>query len=198
MYNNGQQQQPINQGTTTQYDYYRNDVPVQPQAPASAGGLEEMLFYGNNRPAENPVGYSQPVDYDESASVKAPQYAQQPAEVIDEDVYPSVTTMQYKKGGVNPLEDFRPEDGEETDKRYKITTKGKIIVAVYALVLSIVLLLIVLNTSLLKNMNAQISYQQSQITQLTEYNQALTNRLEYVMSDEVIEQKADMLGMMHD
>ena len=197
MYNNGQQQQPINQGTTTQYDYYRNDVPVQPQAPASVGGLEEMLFYGN-RPTESPVGYAQPAEYDRTAGVQAPQYAQQPAEVVDEDVYPSVTTMQFKNAGVNPLEDFRADEGVETDKRYKITTKGKIIVAVYALVISIVLLLIVLNTRLLKNMNAQITYQQSQITQLTEYNQALSDRLEYVMSDEVIGQKADMLGMMHD
>ena len=184
------------------------------------GNIEEMLFYpgadGGSRssydtgaesagvatarqaqaqaaPRRSATMYAEPDTYTEPT----PSYGAE--EEFDEDAYPSVTTMQFRERETNPYEDYREENEPIFGKRYKISTKGKIIVAVYALAIITVLLLIILNTRLLKNMNAQISDRQAEIVRLQQENRALGERLEYVMSDEVVEQKAEsVLGMVHD
>ena len=197
-------------------NYYRNDVPTGSGASPYGGNLEEMLFYngsanpsqgggspsafGAQAQAERSPSSSQTV-YAEPEQVRETGYYSQAAkeEVFDEDAYPSVTTMQFKDREANPYEDYREENETYRSKRFKVTTKGKVLVAVYALVVMTILLLIVLNTRLLKNMNAQIESQQMRITTLKEETELLDKKLDYVRSDAVIEQKAaSELGMIHD
>ncbi len=115
----------------------------------------------------------------------------------DDDTAPTPTTMQYSstETGDNPFEDFH-QKGEPIDKQYTINTKGKILIAVYALVIATVFALIILNTRLLKTMNASISVKEMQITKLSMEIDDLQKEYEYVSSDEVIEQKAEEKGMV--
>ncbi len=116
-----------------------------------------------------------------------------------EDSYPSQTTMQFsdKELRANPFEDFRPKNEDAIDKQYKINTKGKVLIAVYALVVATVFALIILNTRLLKTMNASYVEKQQQVELLQEEVTSLNARLEYVSSDAVIEDKAaNQLGMV--
>ncbi|MBP5177157.1 MAG: hypothetical protein ILP02_01090 [Clostridia bacterium] len=210
MYNNGQFDVNDNgyqtQRTDTRDDYYRNDVP------ASGGGtfegdLEDRLFYSRAQsqadvygaqaakasPARSQTVYAEP-------EREVNDYYSQPAveEVFDEDAYPSVTTMQFREREANPYEDYREDNETYRSSKYKITTKGKVLVAVYALVIATILMLIILNTRLLKNMNAQIAVQQTRITTLHREAEALSERLENVSSDQVVGEKAREMGMIHD
>jgi|GEM_PF-3384016 len=117
----------------------------------------------------------------------------------DEDAMPSQTTLQFLGRGSDMMDDYR-DDGEGRSRNsFHITARGKLLIAVYAVAIAIILILIVLNTRLLKNMNSQIDFQQSKINAILEENRALETRLDYLMSDEVIEKTAeDELGMVHD
>ena len=124
-------------------------------------------------------------------------YVDQTAYEDQADIYPSVTTLQFQKGGENPYEDYREE--KKTEKGFSISPKAKILIAVYAIAVAIIMALIIINTRLLKDMNAQINSQQAKLNAIVKVNEDLGERLEYVMSDQVIEQKAQLdLGMIHD
>lgn len=113
-----------------------------------------------------------------------------------DEAAPSATTMQYYTGeSANPFEDYR-QKGEAVDKKYTVNTKGKILIAVYALVVVTVFALIILNTRLLKSMNAQSYAKEMEITELSREVNALQSELDYVSSDEVIEEKAAEKGMI--
>lgn len=110
------------------------------------------------------------------------------------DSMPSATTMEYQHQGEN-LENYH-EKGESVDKQYTINTKGKILIAVYALVVVTVFALIILNTRLLKTMNASYALKQTEISRLSKEVDDLHKELNYVSSDEVIEEKAEEKGMI--
>lgn len=124
-------------------------------------------------------------------------YAKPQGMVYTTDDRPSDTTMQFSSevNDENPFEPFR-EKGESVDKKYTINTKGKILIAVYALVVVTVFALIILNTRLLKTMNATSKAKESEIAKLSEEVNNLYSELDYVSSDEVIEEKAAEKGMI--
>lgn len=123
-------------------------------------------------------------------------YAKEQMVYTTDDSAPSATTMQFVSNEVaNPFEDYHKK-GEAVDKKYTINTKGKILIAVYALVVVTVFALIILNTRLLKSMNATSYAKEQQIAQLSEEVNELKSELNYVSSDEVIEEKAAEKGMI--
>lgn len=126
-----------------------------------------------------------------------PDYQKQQMSYTTDDSQPSQTTMQYSSAEThdNPFEDYH-EKGKTVDKQYTINTKGKVLIAVYALVVITVFALIILNTQLLKSMNASYVEKQTKIEQLSEEVNSLHQELDYVSSDEVIEQKAEEKGMI--
>lgn len=109
---------------------------------------------------------------------------------------PGPTTMQFADESLheNPYEDFHTERSEGEDARYRINTKSKVFIAVYAIVVAAIFALIVLNTRLLKSMNATISSQQSQIASLKEQSEVLKDELEFVSGEEEIERRAAEMG----
>ena len=138
--------------------------------------------------------------YAENNSRQREYYAEDNAmDYTTEDSYPSQTTMQFsdKELRSNPFEDFRPKNEDAIDKQYKINTKGKVLIAVYALVVATIFALIILNTRLLKTMNASFAEKSRQVEILQEEVISLNAELDYVSSDAVIEQKAQaQLGMV--
>lgn len=113
------------------------------------------------------------------------------------DSEPSATTKQFRTAvqQSSPY-DFAQEKNESVDKKYTINTKGKILIAVYALVVVTVFALIILNTRLLKSMNATSQAKEAQIAELSQEVAELHDRLDYVSSDEVIDEKAAEKGMV--
>ncbi len=112
------------------------------------------------------------------------------------DDMPSITTMQFMDRTANPLQDYRPSHEAEADKDYKINARGKILVTVYALVIATIFALIILNTRLLKSMDATIVEKQTELQELKAQSQVLSDELDFVSSDAEIERKAMEMGMI--
>ena len=114
-----------------------------------------------------------------------------PLKEVDEDLIPSSTTMQFESNEDNDIyEEVRPKNETDLQKKYKINTKGKVLIAVYALVIATILSLIVINSRMLKSLDNSISGYTGKITELTEQYTNVNAELDYVKSDEVIIEKA--------
>ncbi len=115
----------------------------------------------------------------------------------DEDLMPSSTTMQFESYDDNDIyEEVRPKNETDLQKKYKINTKGKVLIAVYALVVATILSLIVINSRMLKSLDNSISGYSGKITELTEEYTKVNAELDYVKSDAVIIEKAEAFGMV--
>ena len=120
-----------------------------------------------------------------------------PLREADEDLIPSSTTMQFESDEDNDIyEEVRPKNETDLQKKYKINTKGKVLIAVYALVIATILSLIVINSRMLKSLDNSISGYAGKITELTEQYTNVNAELDYVKSDEVIIEKAEAMGMV--
>ena len=93
-------------------------------------------------------------------------------------------------------EEVRPKNETDLQKKYKINTKGKVLIAVYALVIVTILSLIVINSRMLRSLDNSISGYTGKITELTEQYTNVNAELDYVKSDEVIIEKAEAMGMV--
>ena len=120
-----------------------------------------------------------------------------PLKEVDENLMPSSTTMQFESDEDNDIyEEVRPKNETDLQKKYKINTKGKVLIAVYALVIATILSLIVINSRMLRSLDNSISGYTGKITELTEQYTNVNAELDYVKSDEVIIEKAEAMGMV--
>lgn len=150
----------------TREDLYENDARRESVARDSAQGFEELL---NSQ-----------------------------EEVKNKDVYPSETTMEYK-GRRFIYEDYHNEEDavENEDKaEYRVNTKGKVLITVYALVVLTIFTLIILNTRLLKNMNNSLSQQEAKVAAMQERAEQLAEEYKFVSSDEEVIRRAEEMGMV--
>ncbi len=122
---------------------------------------------------------------------------QAPVKEVDENLVPSSTTMQFESYDENDIyEEVRPKNETDLQKKYKINTKGKVLIAVYALVVATILSLIVINSRMLKSLDTSISGYANKVTELTEEYAKVTEELDFVKSDAVIVEKAEAFGMV--
>ena len=169
---------------------------------SAADDFEKMLYASN----ESEASYGDSQIYAPQREEEETSYAARESqrtyeepdleERVDDDSMPGPTTMQFVSTSLrnNPYQDYKDKTDEQDDKRYRINTKSKVLIAVYAVVVAAIFTLIVLNARLLKNMNAKISSQQSQIQILRDAGEQLKSELEFVSSDEEIERRAAELG----
>lgn len=115
----------------------------------------------------------------------------------EEDLRPSSTTMQFESYEENDIyEEVHSKHETDLQKQYKINTKGKLLIAVYALVVATILSLIVINSKMLKSLDNAISGYANQLTELTEQYTKVSEELDFVKSDDVIFEKAESFGMV--
>ena len=129
----------------------------------------------------------------ENAALDSARVAAAPVKE-SEDLKPSSTTMQFSmKESTDIYEEIRPKNDEEKD--YKINTKGKVLIAVYAIVVLTVFSLILLNSRMLRNLDRSIESYASRVETLTEEYAEAKGELDFVSSDETILSKAEEMGM---
>lgn len=114
------------------------------------------------------------------------------------DLLPSPTTLQFigkERSYVYQDLNNRQKQEEDDDVNYKINTKSKVMIAVYALVVLTIFTLIILNTRLLKTMDTSINEQEARIEALQDTNTQLFSQFEFVSSDEEVARRAEAMGM---
>lgn len=125
---------------------------------------------------------------------------EKPERKISDDLVPSGTTMQFVgKDRKYVYEDMNDLD-EKNDSivgKEGLSGKSKIMIAVYAIVVLTIFTLIIMNTRLLKTMDTSINEQEARITELVRENNALTERYEFVSSDEEVIRRAQDMGMVY-
>lgn len=146
----------------------------------------------NNRAAvAEPVApaYEQPV-------YEQPVYEQPTAayaEEVSEDLTPTMTTIQYRS------DLYRDEQRvvKEEKKGYSMTAKGKLLMCVYAIVVAVVLALIIINTSVLNNLDSSIAAREAELNSVMTQSQALKDEIAELTSDSsIISRAEEELGMV--
>ncbi|MBP5307544.1 MAG: hypothetical protein J6Z34_00215 [Clostridia bacterium] len=111
------------------------------------------------------------------------------------DATPSPTTMQFFDPSDNVLKDSLEDVEEDAETGFKITPRGKALIAIYAIVVATIIALIVMNAKVLKNMRKTINEEERVVETLVQKSQTLNDELGYVSSEQVIAEKAVALGM---
>ena len=118
------------------------------------------------------------------------QAAPSPAAFSDEDIRPTSTTMQFGEDIDNIREEMNAAKSEEKSG-YRLNGKGKVVVVLYSLVVTVILALIVLNTGLLANLSGVKAAKAEELTQvMQEYNQ-LTAEIDNISGSDYISSVAE-------
>lgn len=147
--------------------YDRAAAPVfEPQAPETA----------YETPAYTEYDYAQP---SETAAEEA-------------DLMPTATTIQYR----SDLFENEKQTVIEEKKKYSLTAKGKLLMAVYALVVVVILALIIINTSVLRTLDQDVAEQEAALSQVMAEQSALDEHISEITSDEYIIEWAENNGFV--
>ena len=126
----------------------------------------------------------------EQVAFAAPSFAEQPAvqyaeNAAEEDITPTSTTIQYR------TDLYRDEQREvsEEKKGHALTAKGKLLMAVYAVVVVVVLALIIINTSVLNTLDSAVAEREQQLNAMVSQAQELDDRIDYLTDPDTIIQR---------
>lgn len=112
---------------------------------------------------------------------------------LDEDIRPTSTTMQF---GDDADVDIRNEAKtiNAPEKSYRLSTKGKVIIALYSVVVALVFALIIINTTMLSAIRGDISTARVKLNNVrVEYEESLDKLQEL---EDLVPERAEELGMI--
>ncbi len=115
------------------------------------------------------------------------------AEEEDEDLAPTATTIQYR------TERAREERQTivEEKKGHAMTAQGKLLMAIYAVVVVVILSLIIINSSVLRSLDASIAQSRAELAATTAQAQQLQDEIDYLTdTDTIISRAEEELGMI--
>lgn len=172
-------------------DIFRADSPINAHA----------LLYGDPVEEEEPVMQAAPVYAPAQPQIQVTPEVAQPEvdyapetevyEEEDEDLAPTATTIQYRTA----REEKRTIVEEK--KGHAMTTQGKLLMAIYAVVVVVILSLIIINTSVLRTIDASIAERRADLAAATEYAAQLQEDIDTLTDSENIMNRAEEeLGMV--
>ena len=114
--------------------------------------------------------------------------------ILEEDLRPSVTTMQFgEEDKQSVLEDMK----NSTERvEYKMNVKGILVMFLYALAVTVVLALIIINTGVLALLDKDAAAKHEEIVSLQQTYYSARSEIAEITSDEYVSQKAIELGMI--
>ena len=118
-------------------------------------------------------------------------------EATDEDLMPTSTTIQFGDGQIEQVYDDLNKQKRSEGTSYHLNKKGKILVTLYALAVTVILALIVLNTGVLASLRSGNQLKaQALDAKVAEYNM-VNEELESISSnDYVIDKAVNDFGMI--
>ncbi len=114
----------------------------------------------------------------------------------EEDIRPTVTTMQFSDGESEQIFNEMKRAKQEEKVSYRLNAKGKLLITLYSLAVVIIMALIVLNTGVLAGLRNDKSARLAEIEGLKVEYSAITEEIETVSSREYITSQAEEMGMI--
>ncbi len=114
----------------------------------------------------------------------------------DEDIRPTSTTMQFGDGDVDQMYKEMNHTEHETTASYRLNGKGKLVVVLYALAVTVILALIIINTGVLASLSGNKEAKTAELNAKIEQYQTIKDQNDYISSEDYIVQKAEELGMV--
>lgn len=127
--------------------------------------------------------YTQQAYAAEAQPAYAPTFEQEPYAEENEDLTPTATTIQYR---TDLYADERPAAQVGERKRFSLTAKGKLLMAVYAVVVVVVLALIIINTSVLRSLDASVAERQAELDAALVRAEQVAEDIEAATSEETV------------
>lgn len=159
--------------------------------------LQKLLNY--DRFSE--VGYVQDVEM--ASSVVAPEKEEvveekaTPVAFSDEDIKPTSTTLQFGDGEVDKVYSDMQRQKEAQKASFSLNGKGKLVVVLYSLAVTVILALIILNTGVLASIRRGNEAKASVLREKVAEYQVVSQKIDSISSnDYVIEVAENDYGMI--
>ena len=112
----------------------------------------------------------------------------------EEDIRPTSTTLQFNDGDVAEMYGEMDKSTAKKEK-YHLSSKGKLVVVLYSLVVAVIMALIMINTGVLASLSKTSEAKVNELNALaSEYN-TLSETVENISSNEYVIEQATQLGM---
>ena len=172
------------------YSEYKNPTPVR----------EENMDEAKARMQKN---LEKLMNYDRFSEVSASDVVvEEPVNTVveavaqDEDIKPTSTTMQFGTDDLDQMykEMDRTDTANETS--YRLNGKGKLLAVLYALTITVVMALIIINTGVLANIKGSTTAKQAELNQLITETTELQEQVYDISNDGYVIDKAEEIGML--
>ena len=167
------------------YERYRGEEPqVRQEVKSNAtSAVEDYFRRGEAAQRVAPV-----------ETVVSPERTQKAEE--SEDLRPSSTTMQFESAEESDIyEDLDYKRQVKQEENFRISAKGKMLIAIYSAVVFIILTLIVINAKMLKSLDGSLTNRSEKVNELNKTYEKVSDDYNQAMSDEAIDQWAKDHGM---
>lgn len=119
-----------------------------------------------------------------------------PEEYVEDDVRPTSTTMQFGVGETESVINDLTKTRESEKSSYKLNAKGKIVVALYAVAVMVILALIVINTGVLASLRRSNAALAGDVAAVAAEYDRLVAEIDTVSSDEYVINAAEKIYNM--
>lgn len=158
---------------------------------AYAAQVKAQQKLAEKQQAEEEAAYAEAMRSQVYAEAAAPVIEVAPSVTEEPDIRPTSTTMQFGEGEADNVYNDLTKTRETSKNSYKLNAKGKIVVALYAVAVMVILALIVLNTGVLASLKSGNTALAENITELSGQYEELVGRIEKVSSDEYVQDIAE-------
>lgn len=117
---------------------------------------------------------------------------------LEEDIRPTSTTLQFGDGnGEKLLKDLNVSHEVSDTKSYRLSSKGRLVVVLYSLIVAVVLAFVIVNTGILASLDTSAANKSAELdTAINEYN-VVQERVDSISNDDyVIDVAENELGMV--
>ena len=144
------------------------------------------------------------LNYDRYSETYVDEPVAEVAEVVEpvtvamseEDIRPTSTTMQFGDTDVSQMYQELRQEREQARDSHKLNAKGKFILVLYALAVTVIMALIIVNTGVLSRLTSENQVKEAQLESIvSEYNN-VHNQYQTDITDSVVSERAESLGMI--
>lgn len=117
------------------------------------------------------------------------------SDISEEDIRPTSTTMQFGED-IDVIREEMSKSKEDEEHSYRLNNKGRVVLALYAVVVSVIMALIIINTGVLSNLSEETASRSAELNEAMNRHVEIQTEIEHMSSDEYIKGKANEMGMI--